>query len=202
VQLFASKQSKELYIARRGRFNVDGFVGLDSLQHNLSEDRLREYRAMSHSQVQTLLAGIGRCKGYEVWIPDNNIGQLDWTLTNRFQVSRALPAGFETVATILGEIDAVWMAAGANSIEALFEVEHSTPVYSGLLRFNDLLLTAPALNRFSIVSNDTRRAVFSRQINRPTFRKSGLSDMVSFLEYPNVFDWHDRLMRGGHADDK
>lgn len=200
VQLFASQQAKEMYIARRGRFNVDGFVGLDSLQHNLNDDRLREYRAMSHSQVQTLLAGIGRCKGYDVWIPDSDIGRLDWSMTNRFQVCRALPTGFEKVAAVLGEIDVVWLGNDASRIEALFEVEHSTPVYSGLLRFNDLLLTAPTLTRFSIVSNDTRRAVFSRQVNRPTFRKSGLSDLVSFLEYPNVFDWHDRLARGGNSN--
>lgn len=155
---------------------------------------------MSHSQVQTLLAGIGRCKGYDVWIPDNDIGRLDWGMTSRFQLSAALPNGFDTVAAILREIDVVWVARGGNRIEGLFEVEHSTPVYSGLLRFNDLLLTAPMLTRFSIVSNDTRRAVFSRQVNRPTFRKSGLSDLVSFMEYPNVFEWHDRLVRAGGPD--
>jgi hypothetical protein len=200
VQLFTSEQTKEFYIARRGRFNVEGFVGLESLERGLNQDRLREYRNLSHCQVQTLLAAIGNRKGYDVWLPDNNIAQMDWSLTDRFSVCRALPAGFEEVAATLAEIDVVWITAGANRIEALFEVEHSTPVYSGLLRFNDLLLTSPSLSRFSIVSNDTRRAVFSRQVYRPTFRRSGLSDMVSFLEYPNVFDWHERLVRGGHVD--
>jgi type II restriction enzyme len=115
-------------------------------------------------------------------------------------VCRSLPNGFDEVAATLQEIDVVWATAGANRIEALFEVEHSTPVYSGLLRFNDLLLTAPNLSRFSIVSNDTRRAVFSRQVHRPTFRRSGLSEIVSFLEYPNVYDWHERIVRRGHTE--
>jgi hypothetical protein len=200
VQLFAGEQTKELYIARQGRFNVEGFVGFDSLGKSLSQGRLREYRDLSHSQVQTLLAAIGHRKGYDVWLPDNNIAQMDWTLTEQFGTCRTLPSGYEEVATILGEIDVVWSTAGANRIEALFEVEHSTPVYSGLLRFNDLLLTTPNLTRFSIVSNDTRRAVFSRQVCRPTFRRSGLSEMVSFLEYANVFDWHERIVRPGSID--
>ena len=200
VQLFTNEQTKELYIARHGRFNVEGFVGFESLQRGLTQSRLREHRELSHSQVQTLLAAIGCRKGYDVWIPDNNIALMDWSLTDRFSVCRALPRGFEEVAAVLEEIDVVWTTPGANRIEALFEVEHSTPIYSGLLRFNDLLLTAPNLSRFSIVSNDTRRAVFSRQVYRPTFRRSGLSEMVSFLEYANVFDWHERIVRRGCPD--
>ena len=200
VQLVTSDQTKEFYIARHGRFNVEGFVGLESLERSINRDRLHEYRDLTHCQVQTLLAGIGHSKGYDVWLPDNNIAQMDWSLTERFSVCRALPNGFEDVEAILAEIDVVWITSGANRIEALFEVEHSTPVYSGLLRFNDLFLTAPRLSRFSIVANDTRRAVFSRQLYRPTFRRSGLSDMVSFLEYPNVFDWHERVVRANHAD--
>jgi len=70
-------------------------------------------------------------------------------------------------------------------------------VYFGLLRFNDVLLTSPQLTRFSIVSNDARRELFARQIFRPTFRKSGLADLCSFLEYANVAAWHDRLQKGG-----
>jgi hypothetical protein len=96
----------------------------------------------------------------------------------------------------LSEIDVVWVGRGRETITGLFEVEHSTPIYSGLLRFNDILLTEPRLTRFSIASNDTRRAVFARQISRPTFRKSGLSELTSFLEYANVVDWHARVIRG------
>ena len=58
------------------------------------------------------------------------------------------------------------------------------------------LLIDPYLTRVPL------RAVFSRQASRPTFRTSGLSELVSFLEYVNVFDWHSRLVKGatdGHA---
>jgi hypothetical protein len=54
------------------------------------------------------------------------------------------------------------------------------------------------VRNFFIVSNDTRRDVFSRQINRPTFRRSGLSEITSFLEYANVWDWHQRVKGALH----
>jgi len=196
LQLISQGDARELYIARQGRFNVEGYVGYDSLARSLDTQRLREARDLSHSQVQTLLGGIGHGKGYDVCVPANDVGKLDWSLTKRFALRESLPAGFEPVRDILAEIDIVWVARGRESITGLFEVEHSTPVYSALLRFNDILLTEPKLSRFSIVSNDTRRAVFARQLGRPTFRKSGLSEITSFLEYANVVDWHGRLVKG------
>ncbi len=195
VQLFTRDAGLDLYIARQGRFNVEGYVGFDALAGRLEANRLREARNLSHLQVQTLLAGIGNIKRYDVYIPENDAGKLDWSLTKRFALRDSIPSGFQEVKDILSEIDVVWVASGRNAIEGLFEVEHSTPVYSGLLRFNDVLLADPKVSRFSIVSNDSRRAVFARQLSRPTFRKSGLAELASFLEYANVLEWHTRLSK-------
>jgi hypothetical protein len=196
VQLFTRTSALELYISRQGRFNVEGYVGFETLERSLEAQRLREGIAFSHSQVQTLLAGIGNAKGYEVYVPECDTGKLDWTLTKNFPLRRQPPEGFDQVRGILGEIDVVWVTKGRNNVEGLYEVEHSTPVYSGLLRFNDILLTDPKVSRFSIVSNDVRRGLFSRQLFRPTFKKSGLAELCSFLEYANVFAWHQRLVKG------
>ncbi|MFQ5662394.1 MAG: hypothetical protein ACE5HL_00995 [Terriglobia bacterium] len=196
VQLLSQHHALELYIAREGRFNVEGYVGFEALSHSLDATRLREALELSHSQVQTLLASIGHMKGYDVYVPDVDVGKLDWSLTKTFSLRRTIPAGFDEVGRILCEIDVVWVASGRNAVEGLFEVEHSTPVYSGLLRFNDILLSAPKVSRFSVVSNDTRRALFSREVSRPTFRKSGLAELVSFLEYGNVVEWHRRIGKG------
>lgn len=198
LQLLAQPSSLELYIARQGRFNVEGYVGMESLERGIESEKLRSAQSLSHSQVQTLLAGIGNAKGYDVFIPDNDVGRLDWSLTKPFTTRRDLPAGHEQVRNILSEIDVVWLARGRNVIEGLYEVEHSTPIYSGLLRFNDVLLADPKVSRFSIVSNDSRRDLFAQQLSRPTFTKSGLSELCSFLEYANVSAWHQRLS-GGHT---
>ncbi len=196
VQLVSGRGALELYIARQGRFNVEGYVGFDTLARSLDAERLQEARDLSHSQVQTLLAGIGYLKGYDVRVPEGDVIKLDWSMTNRFHLVSGDPPGFGQVSGVLREIDVVWFTSGRSSIEGLFEVEHSTPIYTGLLRFNDMRLTDPKISRFSIVSNETRRGLFSRQLFRPTFTKSGLAERVTFLEYANVFDWHARLASG------
>ena len=196
VQLISRQDGLELYVARQGRFNVEGYVGLEPIARSLNADLLRQAQSLTHTQVQTLLAGIGNFKNYGVYVPEHDAGGMDWALTQRFALRGSIPSGFEQVKGILSEIDVVWIARGGEAIEGLFEVEHSTTVYSGLLRFNDVLLTDPKVSRFSIVSNEARRALFSRQLFRPTFRKSGLAELTSFLEYSNVLDWHMRVAKG------
>jgi hypothetical protein len=192
VQLLNGNGGIELYIARQGRFSVEAYRGFETLEASIHA-RTKPALDLTHSQVQTLLAGIGHIKGYDIWVPPYDCAKLDWSLTQQFRTRLNPPAVSSKVASIVSEIDVVWVAAGAESMEALFEVEHSTSIYSGLLRFNDLLLTDPKLNRFSVVSNESRRACFSRQAFRPTFQRSGLSELVSFLEYSNVYDWHRQL---------
>lgn len=200
VMLLSETDGLQLYVARQGRFNVEGYIGFEPLRRGIDTERLRPAVDFSHDQMQTLIAEIGNAKGYEVWVPSNNIGCLDWSLTRRFEVTRSLPERFRDIRSTLCEIDVVWLARGSNQIEGLYEVEHSTPVYSGLLRFNDVLLTDSRIHRFSIVSNDSRRELFSQQLQRPTFRRSGLSELCSFLEYANVYSWHERMLRGETTD--
>lgn len=201
VQLRPGINGLELYVARQGRFNVEAYIGFESIARSMNPRLLREAHSLTHSQVQTYLAGIGYLKRYEVFVPECDVGKLDWTLTQRFALRGSVPAGFERVRGVLSEIDVVWVARGGETIEGLFEVEHSTTVYSGLLRFNDIHLVDPKVSRFSIVSNDNRRGLFARQLFRPTFKNSGLADLTSFLEYSNVLDWHARLLKATTGDE-
>lgn len=194
VQLLNTRGQLELYVARQGRFNVNAYVGFDLLEKRIDARGPNPIPDLTHSQVQTMLAGIGNCKGYDVWIPACDVCRLEWSLTRAFKLRETIPSGFDEVSHILCEVDVVWVAKGRDSIESLFEVEHSTSIYSGLLRFNDLLLTNPKLSHFSIVSNDSRRSAFARQLFRPTFQRSGLAELTSFLEYANVLAWHSRLL--------
>jgi hypothetical protein len=195
VQVYPDSQTTELYLAGVGRFNVDGYVGwqeLDNLVHSPGHDAPKAY---THEQVQTLLGAIGHAKGNDVWFPVSDRAGLDWALTARYSWQLTLPPRFKSVEPILSEIDVVWINRGSSDLTALFEIEHTTTVYSGLLRFNDVHLIAPNLRtRFSIVANDSRRSLFARQVNRPTFQRSGLSDLCTFIEYANVVDWHRRVV--------
>ena len=132
-------------------------------------------------------------KGYGVYVPPNNVELLDWGMVRPFQPISALPGYVKERTRFASEIDVIWVDHKHDVIAAAFEVEHSTSVYSGLLRFNDVLLTCQGVSRFFVVSNESRRDLFARQLQRPTFQRSGLSELASFLDYSNVFDWHRRL---------
>lgn len=195
AQVLIQKDATELYIAKVGRFNVDGYFGWQQLINISSISHHDKIPDLSHSQVQTLIGAIGCTKELDIWIPLNDRQKLDWNITREFPCREQLPYGYENVTSSLEEVDVIWMHKGSNDIKALFEIEHSTPIYSGLLRFNDIHLVSPHLrSRFSIVANDARRSLFIRQINRPTFRTSGLSDLCTFLEYVDVYNWHSRIV--------
>jgi hypothetical protein len=187
----------ELYIANGGRFNIEGYVGWHSLDTVIDASGLTDIPDFSHAQIQTFLGSIGALKGYDVWIPPNDRPKLDWSLATSFTCRHELPSPSDLISAVVREIDVIWILRGSADFKALFEVEHSTSVYSGLLRFNDLYVLMPNLKpKFSVVSSYERRSLFQRQINRPTFKASGLAEVCSFLNYKDVFSWHNRIEKG------
>lgn len=178
----------EFYVARAGRHNVEAYFGWEPLLSALADVR-DETPELDHSKVQTLLGAIGDARGMDVWIPPNDRSKMDWTLAPRFPFRTAIPPGLDAV---LREIDVVWMARGGSAPVSLYEVEHTTPIYSGLLRFNDTHLTIGEPPRYTVVSDETRRGPFARQLRRPTFQASGLDKLCGFMTYGEVFRWHQR----------
>jgi hypothetical protein len=191
VQVYPREDATVLYIAKAGRFNVDGYYGWLHLDQAMQG--VHPHPVLSHAQVQTLLGAIGAAKNYEVWVPASDRPAMDWSLTHRYPLADRLPPAFERVQSIAQEIDVIWLKRGEAGLAAVYEVEHSTPIYSGLLRLNDVRLTNPQIDRLTIVSNELRRAAFVRQLNRPTFQASSLTSVCTFLEYSEVFDWHRRI---------
>lgn len=195
TQIYLGEESTELYIARAGRFNVDANLGWGGMESAVHASKTAPAQ-LSHPQVQTLLGAIGALKRVDVWIPPNDREGLDWTVADRYGCISRLPYD-QSTQTLLHEIDVVWLRPGSSELVALYEVEHSTPVYSGLLRLNDIHLTVPSAHRLAVVSNELRRSLFVRQLRRPTFQRSGLSEICTFLEYTDVFEWHKRIRAVG-----
>lgn len=196
VQIYLQEEGNDLYIANAGRFNVEAYFGWEQLDTLINQSKLTNFPDLSHIQVQTLLGSIGDRKGYNVWIPRNDRSKLDWKLANKFICSDIVPHGFNEIQETLSEVDVVWLEKDGRRLRALFEVEHSTPIYSGLLRFNDVFIINPSAGTsYSIVSNDDRRSLFVRQLKRPTFKISKLAENCTFLEYQNVFTWHQRMLK-------
>jgi hypothetical protein len=73
-------------------------------------------------------------------------------------------------------IDVIWFRKGAGHPIRFFEIEHSTQVYSGLLRFNDVMIDFPIREAQAFIVGDSERtkAKFEREIFRRTFEVSGL----------------------------
>lgn len=196
VQIYHNLKFLELYIANAGRFNVESFLGWDYCDSVIDKSKLTYLPDFSHSQIQTLVGSIGLIKGFDIWIPPVDRGKLDWNLYSKFDCLNNLPDRYEKINNVIKEVDVIWLKRGSSDLTAMFEVEHSTPIYSGLHRFNDLHLIEPQLKpKYSIVSNDIRKALFIRQINRPTFKSSGLSELCNFLDYKDVFGWFNRTVK-------
>jgi hypothetical protein len=193
VHIRLSEGAVDLSLPTMGRFSIDGYVGWEALErrfHALTADRLEPF---THSQVQTLLCAIGWAKNFDVWTPASDRTRILEKPPSKRGYARKLPDLFERINPIISEVDVIWIERGAGKVSALFEIEHSTTIYSGLLRFNDIRLVAPQMDAtYSIVADDERRARFVRQLNRPTFQRSGLSDTCTFMKYEEVYSWHQR----------
>jgi hypothetical protein len=59
-------------------------------------------------------------------------------------------------------------------------------VYSGLLRFNDVMIDFPIPETFIVGDGDRTKAKFEREIARRTFEHSGLRTITKFLLYDQV----------------
>jgi hypothetical protein len=85
-------------------------------------------------------------------------------------------------------IDVIWMKQRA--IVRAFEVEHTTAIYSGILRMADLLALQPNMDiRLHIVAPETRRERVFEQLRRPVFsllERRPLWKTCSFLSYEQL----------------
>jgi hypothetical protein len=193
AQVLIDDDNTELYLPRLGRFNMEGLIGWDSLQRSVLTSRGSLIPDLSHCQVQSIVSAIGIAKGYDVWVPLNNRAGIDLKLAGAIKFREELPGPLREVNDVLQEVDVVWLGRGSNELRGMFEVEHSTAIYSALLRFNDVHLVAGGSPlTFRIIANGARRPQFVRQLNRPTFRASGLTQNCTFLDYRNVFGWFKR----------
>jgi hypothetical protein len=101
-----------------------------------------------------------------------------------------LSVGFDHPPTMktIEQIDVLWLKG--RSIVRAFEVEHTTSVYSGLLRMADLLAMQPNLIiKLHIVAPSSRQEKVIQEIRRPVFallKGGALSEKCTYLSYDMV----------------
>ena len=150
----------------------------------------------SHDLIMWQLIGLGRSLGCTVWIAADCRGKGHGDEAFCDHCLDALPdVGFneQTVELVRG-IDVLWLRG--NSILAAFEIEHTTSIYSGLLRLSDLVALQPNITiDLYIVAPGSRRDQVVRQVNRPTFRRlrKPLSGICRFIPYDRLLGLLDRV---------
>lgn len=154
----------------------------------------------THSQVQGWLRDLGLALGYEVWIAQNDRGRNyaggrlgDGCLERLGESLERLPG-----ADAVRMIDVLWLAG--QKIIAAFEVEHTTSIYSGIVRMLDLALGGGGahLHALYLVAPDKREADVRSQIARPAF--SRIADLrVRYLPYSELESHRGAVARFGQG---
>lgn len=147
------------------------------------------------------LRDIGLGLGYHVWIAANDRGRSyeagrlsDGCLAN-LDAFEGVP-GFDAVRLI----DVLWLEKKDGAIHAAFEVEHSTSIYSGIVRMLDLALgpCGNLLKGIFLVAPDSREEEVRKQMTRPAF--SAVADLdVRYLAYGELEHHRESIIRFGEG---
>lgn len=154
-------------------------------------DRTADEKAISESfHIQGLLARIGEQMGFSIWLPKRDrAGVLkEWKPADSVLLE-SLPLNYDdTTIKTIEQIDVIWLKKRA--IVRAFEVEHTTAVYSGILRMADLLALQPNMDiNLHIVAPEARREKVFQEIQRPVFSlldRAPLSECCTFISYDKL----------------
>lgn len=156
----------------------------DVVEDDIEEKIMDQEEISDHVRMQWKLLQMGLKSGSKVWIPKNDQTkirkQYDYS-----DFEEQFSTGFDTPGKYVENIDVVWKEEFR--IDAAFEVENSTSIYSGLLRFSDLKIVAPnSVYPLFIVAPIKRKNKVKQQVSRPTFNRMEFENKVRFLSYEVV----------------
>jgi predicted RNA-binding protein len=126
---------------------TDGEIKVSIPQDLDTEDeKIRHPEVRESTKIQALIAKIGSQMGLRIWIPRNDRAAVlsEWN-ADQSDILENLPLNYdETTIKTIEQIDVLWLRGRA--IVRAFEVEHTTSIYSGILRMADLLALQPNMN--------------------------------------------------------
>jgi hypothetical protein len=175
--------------------------GLVAIPESRAEELAPEQTpTVTHEEIQWQLLALGQDLGLDVWVAKDDRGSSfnGKPFTSLSRLRSSLPIQFDHATNrIIELIDVLWLRG--NAIIAAFEVEHTTSVYSGLLRMADLVAMQPNINiQLYIVAPDERREKVLTEINRPTFSralKPPLTKICKYVSYSALTEKLDQVRR-------
>ena len=143
----------------------------------------------THTEIQGWLRDLGRALAFDVWVAANDRGRPydDGRLGDG--CLDALPPALDSGpgADAVRLIDVIWIRPADGEVAAAFEVEHTTSIYSGIVRLLDLALgsVGSASRGLFLVAPDKREDDVRMQLARPAF--SRVRELqVRFLPYSEI----------------
>ncbi|MES2510012.1 MAG: type II restriction endonuclease [Pseudomonadota bacterium] len=154
----------------------------------------------THTQIQGWLRDMGKALGFDVWIASNDRGRehADGFLGDG--CLQQWPGGNGQGLDSVRLIDVIWLERGSAQVAAAFEVEHSTSIYSGIVRMLDLALGTQvgAASTLFLVAPDNRRDEVAQQLKRPAF--SRVSELgIRYLPYSQLKEHRETIGRFGSS---
>jgi predicted RNA-binding protein len=185
-----NEQSYQRLIRHRVR-TPEGLVTVSVPSESDIDDEVKpEAESRESIKIQALIAKIGASMGMRIWLPQNDRAAVarEWPYEKNVLIN-VLPLNYdETTLRTIEQIDVLWLKR--RSIVRAFEVEHTTSVYSGILRMADLLALQPNMDiRLHIVAPSSRREKVFREITRPVFsllERGPLSERCTYIPYEAV----------------
>jgi len=152
----------------------------------------------THTGMQGALRDVGHALQFDVWIASNDRSRSYGAGALGDGCLPQLPLSSLDAADSVRLIDVVWFEKGSSRVAAAFEVEHSTSIYSGIVRMLDLALGSPAAveSRLFLVAPDGRREDVAQQLRRPAF--SRVSELgIRYLPYSQLAEHAPAIKRFG-----
>lgn len=163
----ADEQARVTWEADLQRVREDGAAAAKRLEKSAEEER-------SHTEIQGWLRDLGRALGFDVWVAANDSNRALPSGRLGEGCLSALPPsiGGSPGADAIRLIDILWLQRETQRVVAAFEVEHTTSIYSGIVRLLDLAIGAPehAVKGLFLVAPDDREDEVREQLARPAFR--------------------------------
>ncbi len=155
-------------------------------------ERGEEIAVRESVKVQAILANIGEKMGFKIWLPRNDRSRVlqEWKPESGALIDE-LPLSYDqaTLKTI-EQIDVLWLRR--RSIVRAFEVEHTTSIYSGILRMADLLALQPNMDiKLHLVAPANRKDKVFEELQRPVFsllERGPLAEACSFISYDSLYE--------------
>ena len=170
----------------------------DATQQRATEGNLQ--RDTTHTDVQKTLRDLGLALGFSVYIAANDQSRACAGGRLGDGCAVALPAAIANApgSDAVRLIDVLWLQG--NAVAAAFEVEHSTSIYSGIVRLLDLALggASSLADSLFLVAPDDREAQVRAQLMRPAFL--GVASLnVRYLPYGELERHREQIARFGEG---